>query len=64
MEDENPNWEVHNPSAIPRGQQGEGNLQARQMLRSGSVSKILSKVKGAVVLVIVHVGGYGRAGLI
>lgn len=59
MEDEDPNWEIHNPSALPRGQQNEGNLQARQMLASGSVSKIPSKVKGAGVLVIFHVGGCG-----
>ena len=56
MENEDPDWEIHIPLALPRGQQGEGNLQARRMLGSGSQSKILSKVRGVGVLTIVHGG--------
>lgn len=59
MEDKDANWEIHNPSALPRGLQGGGNLPSRHMLASGSMSKFPSKVRRAGVLTIVHVGGCG-----
>lgn len=47
------------PPILPRGQQDERTPQARQMLGSGSESKILRTVERAGVPAVLHVGGCG-----